>query len=83
MIRLRYGSMIVPVSEPPRFTGKVVDVPDIDSLARLARRYVLLILMTRVNGLDIFVVQDEDVAYRYVSVTPPPYPAEGVQAVPQ
>lgn len=71
MIRLRYGSLIVPVSEPPRFTGRIIDVPDIDSLVRLAQRYVLLILMARVNGMDVFIVQDEEVAYRYVSVPPP------------
>lgn len=67
MIRLQYGSLIVPVSEPPKMKGMVIDVPDIDSLAKLAQRYVLLILMAHVNGLDVFIVQDEEVAYRYVS----------------
>ena len=67
MIRLQYGSLIVPVSEAPKIKGMVIDVPDIDSLAKLAQRYVLLILMAHVNGMDVFIVQDEEVAYRYVS----------------
>jgi signal peptidase I len=83
MIRLQYGSLIVPVSEPPTIKGMVIDVPDIDSLAKLAQRYVLLILMAHVNGMDVFIVQDEDVAYRYVSrpaAPPQPYvdPGAGV-----
>ncbi len=72
MIRLQYGSLIVPVSEPPAIKGMVIDVPDIDSLAKLAQRYVLLILMAHVNGMDVFIVQDEEVAYRYVSRPPMP-----------
>ncbi len=67
MIQMQYGSLIVPVSQPPTIKGMVIDVPDIDSLARMAQRYVLLILMAHVNGMDVFIVQDEDVAYRYVS----------------
>lgn len=67
MIQMQYGSLIVPVSQPPTIKGMVIDVPDIGSLAKMAQRYVLLILMARVNGMDVFIVQDEDVAYRYVS----------------
>jgi hypothetical protein len=33
---------------------------------------VLLILMAHVNGMDVFIVQDEEVAYRYVSRPPAP-----------
>lgn len=75
-IQLQYGSLVVPVSEPPHIKGMVIDVPDIDALARLAQRYVLLILMAHVNGMDVFIVQDEDVAYRYVSrpAAPPQQP---------
>jgi hypothetical protein len=72
LIQMQYGSMIVPVSEPPHIKGMVIDVPDIDSLAKLAQRYVLLILMAHVNGMDVFIVQDEEVAYRYVSRPPAP-----------
>lgn len=76
MIRLQYGSLIVPVSEAPKIKGMVIDVPDIESLAKLAQRYVLLILMAHVNGMDVFIVQDEEVAYRYISrpQAPPPQP---------
>jgi len=47
----------------------VVDVPDVDSLVKLAERYGLLVLAWSRGGIDTYVVQDEGTTYRYRSGT--------------
>jgi signal peptidase I len=65
-VRARHGDLILPVLPIVLAAGRpVVDVPDIESLARLARRYGLLMLHWDRGGVDTYVVQDESVTYRY------------------
>lgn len=65
-IRARYGELILPVLPVVLAPGRpVVDVPDVDALARLAERYGLLVLHWSRGGVDTYVVQDEGTTYRY------------------
>ena len=47
-------------------TGMVIDVADLDSLVRLAKRYALMILHVTSEGKDTFYVQDESITYRWI-----------------
>lgn len=63
----------------------MIDVPDIDTLARLAKRYALLILHGTVDGRDVYVIQDESTTYRYLGEAHSPqfvpsYPPSAAQA---
>ena len=73
-IRRRYASLLLPVDPMPDLTGSVVEVPAIADLAKLARQYALMIMHGSVGGIDTFVVQDEHVAYRFISYTEPAPP---------
>jgi hypothetical protein len=65
-VRARYSELILPVLPVVLAAGRpVVDVPDIDSLARLAERYGLLVLHLSRGGIDTYVVQDEGTTFRY------------------
>ncbi|MCW2608208.1 MAG: hypothetical protein JWO60_2901 [Frankiales bacterium] len=65
-VRARYGPLILPVLPVALVGGRpVVDVPDVDSLARLAERYGLLVLHWSRGGTDTYVVQDEGTTFRY------------------
>jgi signal peptidase I len=65
-INARYGQLILPVLPIALQPGRpVVDVPDVDSLARLAERYGLLVLHWSRGGVDTYVVQDEGTTFRY------------------
>ena len=70
---------VLPVAFPPG--ARIVDVTTMDSLAELARSYGLPVLHWSRSGVDTYVVQDDDTAYRYRSgssaavagaVPPPP-----------
>lgn len=90
-IRRRYGALILPVLPIALAAGRpVVDVPDVDALARLAERYGLLVLAWSRGGVDTYVVQDEGATYRYRSgscapqqVLPVPEPARQSSGVTQ
>ncbi|AMM31603.1 hypothetical protein SA2016_0915 [Sinomonas atrocyanea] len=65
-IRHRWGSLLVPVHPVPAAPGRaLVDVADIATLARLAERYGLLILTWSRSGVETFIVNDENITYRY------------------
>jgi signal peptidase I len=65
-VRARYGQLILPVLPVALAAGRpVVDVPDVDTLARLAERYGLLVLQWSRGGIDTYVVQDENTTFRY------------------
>lgn len=65
-IRRRYGRLLIPVRklpDPPR--GRVVEVADFPTLARLAERYALLVMHWTDGKAQTFVVQDQETTYRY------------------
>jgi hypothetical protein len=65
-VRRRYGDLILPVLPIALAAGRpVVDVPDVESLAKLAERYGLLVLAWSRSGVDTYLVQDESTTYRY------------------
>jgi hypothetical protein len=65
-IRARYGQLVLSVLPVALAPGHpVVDVPDVDSLARLAERYGLLVLHWSRGEIDTYVVQDEHTTFRY------------------
>ncbi|MDQ0259527.1 signal peptidase I [Sinomonas atrocyanea] len=65
-VRARWGSLMVPVHPVPAAPGRAtVDVDDIATLARLAERYGLLILTWSRSGVETFIVNDENITYRY------------------
>lgn len=67
-IRRRYGTLLLPVLPVALAPGRpVIDVPDLDALARLAERYGLLVLHWSRSGVDTYVVQDEATTFRYRS----------------
>ena len=67
----RYGSMIVPVSAVWQQPGvAVIDVEDIDSLARIAAHYERSILHERAEYGDAFWVCDESGQFRYAVLDP-------------
>lgn len=67
-VRRRYGDLILPVLPIALPAGRpVVDVPDVESLAKLAERYGLLVLAWSRSGVDTYLVQDESTTYRYRS----------------
>lgn len=66
IIRRRYKDLVVPVTEVPAPVGAVINVPDIATLAKLAKRYALLILHGVQDGRDVYLIQDESTTYRYL-----------------
>jgi signal peptidase I len=67
----RYGSLIVPVSAVWQQPGVIViDVEDIDSLARIADHYERSILHERAEYGDAFWVCDESGQFRYAVLDP-------------
>jgi hypothetical protein len=66
IIRRRYKDLVVPVTDVPTPIGAVINVPDIATLAKLAKRYALLILHGVQDGRDIYLIQDESTTYRYL-----------------
>ncbi|GAB4098629.1 signal peptidase I [Sinomonas halotolerans] len=65
-IHRRWASLLVPVQPIPSAAGRMtVDVEAFATLARLAERYGLLVLHWSRSGVDTYLVQDENVSYRY------------------
>ena len=62
--RDHYKELIVPVTDVAVPTGKVIDVPTLDALAKLAKRYALLIFHWSDDAGDLYFVQDETATYR-------------------
>ena len=62
--RRRYSELIVPVTQIDFAGGAFVDVPDLDALARIAKRYALLILHWSDEAADVYFVHDETATYR-------------------
>jgi len=70
-ILARHGSMIVPVERVWQQPGvAVIDVADIDSLARIAAHYERSILHERAEYGDAFWVSDESGQFRYAVLDP-------------
>lgn len=71
-IQQQYAPLLMavePVVLPP---GRpVIDVPDIDGLARLAQRYGLLVMHWHRGGVHTYVVFEEHMTYRYRYAEPP------------
>lgn len=71
-IRRRYAALLVRVHPMPAPQGRpVIDVTTFPTLAKLAERYGLLVLHWSRSGVETFVVQDENVTYRYRAGTEP------------
>lgn len=65
-IRRRYAALLVRVHPMPAPQGRpVIDVTTFSTLAKLAERYGLLVLHWSRSGVETFVVQDENITYRY------------------
>ena len=80
-VKQRYGDLVLPVMPIALASGRpLVDVPDVESLVKLAERYGLLVLSWSRGGVDTYVVQDESTTYRYrtggaPAAAPAPAPA--------
>lgn len=65
-IRRRYAALLVRVHPMSAPQGRpVIDVTTFPTLAKLAERYGLLVLHWARSGVETFVVQDENITYRY------------------
>lgn len=65
-IRRRYAALLVRVHPMPAPQGRpVIDVTTFPTLAKLAERYGLLVLHWSRSGMETFIVQDENITYRY------------------
>ena len=68
-IQRKYGSMLISVRDRPNSSPRrVINVQTIDDLARLADKEGLSILHISQNLQHIYIVQNIDIAYRYVIV---------------
>lgn len=77
-IRRRYAALLVRVHPMSAPQGRpIIDVTTFSTLAKLAERYGLLVLHWARSGVETFVVQDENITYRYRAGT------EQVPAEPQ
>jgi signal peptidase I len=67
-IRRRYANLLVRVHPMTAPQGRpVIDVTTFATLAKLAERYGLLVLHWNRSGVETFIVQDENITYRYRS----------------
>lgn len=67
LIRLRYGSLLVHAHEQEiQSTGPVINVDNVNELAKLAERHNTVILHTTFNSLHSYVVQCNGVTYRFI-----------------
>lgn len=75
-IRRRYAALLVRVHPMPTPHARpIIDVTTFPTLAKLAERYGLLVLHWSRSGVETFVVQDENITYRYRAGSDP-VPAE-------
>lgn len=67
-IRRRYANLLVAVHPMTAPQGRpVIDVTTFATLAKLAERLGLLVLHWNRSGVETFIVQDENITYRYRS----------------
>jgi signal peptidase I len=67
LVHLKYGAMLVDIQwQNIKPTSSMIDVTSIEDLARLAERHGTMILHMQLNVLHYYLVQDNDVTYRYV-----------------
>ena len=67
LIKLQYGSMLVDVYEKNlEPTSTMIDVTSMDDLAKLAERQGSMILHMTLNFLHYYLVQNNEITYRYV-----------------
>ena len=64
-IQSQYGHLIVPVVAGEDLGWPAVDVPTIKGLVKLAESGQRLILHSRSNDVDTYMVNDEGTVYRY------------------
>jgi signal peptidase I len=65
-IRAQYRHVIVPIADDAGFSGQEpVDLDSMEALVRLAEHYGRLILHSRRNGADSYLLDDGAVLYRY------------------
>ncbi|MFD5276333.1 signal peptidase I [Pseudarthrobacter sp. NPDC058362] len=90
----RYANLLVRVHPMPAAQGRpVIEVTTFATLAKLAERYGLLVLHWNRSGVETFIVQDENITYRYRSgaghspaepaVTPDVQDASAVELLPK
>jgi hypothetical protein len=76
--RSRYQAQIIGVDRVPNTDAEVIEVPDVESLAKIAKRYALLIFMHRTDSADIFFTQDDGVRYQCtIRHSRPTFPQQG------
>lgn len=67
-VRRRHGDLVLTVLPMALAKGRpIVDVPDVETLVKLAERYGLPVLTWSRGGVDTYVVQDEGTTFRYRS----------------
>jgi signal peptidase I len=65
-IRRRYAALLIRVHPTPAPQGRpIIDVTTFATLAKLAERYGLLVLHWTRSNVETFIVQDENITYRY------------------
>ena len=64
-IHAKYGTLIVPIKEAPKAALDVVDVPDIDTLVRLAEQFEQVILHDASRDAHTYLVSHDGFLYRY------------------
>jgi signal peptidase I len=70
LIRLKYGSMLMDVYEQTfEPSSTIIDVTEMDDLAKLAERHGTMILHMQRNFLHYYFVQSSGTTYRYVITT--------------
>lgn len=65
IIREKYGDLMIEISSPPRIKGGVVDVGEMEDLARISTSLGKPILHYTMNGKHFYAVLDGGSAYRY------------------
>jgi signal peptidase I len=80
-IRARYGHLIIPVAHVSQLPGvAVIDVADMDALARIAEHYDRSILYELTEQGHVFWVADESGQFRFMLYAPVPAPEHELDA---
>jgi signal peptidase I len=62
----RFADRMISIAQPPAVDdGRITDVADLDSLARIAERYDRVIVHWRRGDEHVYLVDDGSIAYRY------------------
>ncbi len=64
-ISARYGRMLVDVAAPAVDPKRVLDLPDMNTLARIAAHHGRLILHTVESGTHVYLVEEGETVFRY------------------